>query len=159
MNDPKKVAQLKALRKEIDALLASIPDRLKEWEGLQVRLGPCRYDADGSFTFKLEGTLPGGKTREEADYAHLVEVLKLPTHTYPRDKDGTPDFKNPIQTPGLALPPLGTFLTIKSAPVMIVGARLKAKFNVVVAQKDGKRVCYKAEDIARIYAKQQGAKS
>jgi hypothetical protein len=87
-----------------------------------------------------------------------VEVLKLPTHTYPRDKDGIPDFNNPIKTPGLVLPPLGATLKIKSAPVLIVGARPRAKFNVIVKRSDGTRTCYRADDVARIWAQQQGAK-
>jgi hypothetical protein len=144
------LAQLKALRTEIDALLTAIPDRLDGFDGLQIKLGNCKYTADGSFTFKLEGVLSGGKSREAQDYEHLRTVEAIPT-----GKPGDPWYE-----PSVALPPLGTTVDLGiHGKVKIVGARLKAKFNVTVEKSDGKRTCYKAADIARLWARQAKEKA
>ena len=154
MNDPKTVARLKALRQEIDALLTSIPDRLEGWDGLKLKLGNCRYDTGGSFTFKIEGTLPDGVNKEEQVYNDLVKILALPAHKYIELPDGKHDFK---EIPGFTLPPLGTVMSVAQQLVKIVGGRARAKFNVIVEKQGGKRTCYKAEDIARLWAAQKGA--
>lgn len=145
------LAQLKALRGEIDALLTSIPDRLDAFDGLKLRLGNCKYERDGSFTFKLEGTLPGGKTKEATDYETLAKILALPTHTWDTGASGK---TVSTRLPGKTLPPLGAMMSIKGVRVKIVGARLRAKFNVTVERLDGSRTCYKDSDIARLWAQQ-----
>jgi hypothetical protein len=138
MQNPKMIAQLKALRGEIDALLAAIPDRLDAFEGLKVKLGSCKYSPDGSFTFKLEGTLPGGVDREASAYIALSEQVY-----------------NDDYSAKLPMPSLHDVLRIKGEAVTVVGARPRAQYNVTVQRlTDGKRMCYKAKDVARIWAAQ-----
>jgi len=141
-----KVNQLRILREEITTALQAVIDNNP---GVGLKLGNCKYDQGGAFTFKLEGTLSGGTSKDAQDYEHLANVLALPTRHW---NEGKLD----VVEPGIKLPPLGTSFSINKETVTIVGARLKAKYNVVVQKlSDGKRTCYKAEDVARIYAKQQ----
>ena len=139
MSDQKILAQLKQLRGEINALLTSIPDRLDAFEGLKVKLGNCKYDPDGSFTFKIEGTLPGGTDREASAY------LMLSQQVYNDDYSAK-----------LPMPSLNDVIRINGVAVTVVGARPRAKYNITVQRlSDGKRTCYKAKDISRIWAQQK----
>jgi|GEM_PF-3569757 len=142
------LAQLKTLRTEIDALLSGISDRIEEFDGLSIKLGNCKYRPDGSFTFKVEGTLAGGTSREASDYEHLRVVEAIPT--------GKPG--DSWYSPGIKLPPVGTLLITDYGQrrMVVTGARLRAKYNVIVTiEGTDKRTCYKAADIARIWAAQQ----
>jgi hypothetical protein len=135
-NDQKMLAQLKQLRGEIDALLTSIPDRLDAFEGLKVKLGACSYSPEGSFTFKIQGTLPGGTDREASAYPMLSQQVY-----------------NDDYSAKLPMPSLNDVLHIGGVAVTVVGARPRTKYNVTVQRlSDGTRVRYKAKDIARIWA-------
>jgi len=120
------VEQLKQIRAELDAAIALI---LKGHPGMTLVTGNCKYTHDNSFTFKLEGILPGGKSREASDYEMVAQWR--------------------------GLPPLGTPLTISGRRVVIVGLRNRAKYDILVAiEGTDKRTCYKSEDIKRIWAEQ-----
>lgn len=67
---------VKALRTDINAVLAPLASK----KGLTLKLGHCTFDrANGNFTFKLDGTVKGGLTKEEASYETLRSLRpKLP---------------------------------------------------------------------------------
>jgi hypothetical protein len=152
MDDKEIRARLDALRKELNALHAAIPDRLEGWDGLELKIGKMTYTADGAFWFKVEGKLPGGRSKEAGDYALIVEHTAMQRGHWDKAK-GT--F---VHEAGKKLPPLGTSLIYKGKRITVVGGRLRAKFNVVVSHEDGRKSCFKADDVARLWAKQQGAK-
>jgi hypothetical protein len=56
-----KPALLQQLRTEINAALAKVAAK----NGVVLKAGNCSYTAT-TFTFKLEGTIEGGETKEEA---------------------------------------------------------------------------------------------
>jgi hypothetical protein len=140
--------QLTALRAEVDAALGAVIDNNP---GVKLALERCSFSADGSFRFALVGTLAGGKTREESDYTDLlVPMMAIPTQSWDAAR------RSFIKTEGRELPPLGGMVEMrKGEPVRIVGARLRAKFNVTVEKADGTRVGYKAEDVAKAWARRQ----
>jgi hypothetical protein len=142
--------QLERLRKEIDIALAAVTDNNP---GIALTLGRCTFDSSGGFTFKLTGAVAGGQSREASDYEHLVRVEALDSHTWATGANGKAEQR---VEPGKALPPLGTVMTIGGQKIKILGARLRAQYNVIVEKQDGKKTCYKAADVARIWAKESG---
>lgn len=130
MSNPEIVARLKVLREEIDTALGAV---MANNPGLTLQLERATYTSGGAFTFKLTGTLPGGKSHEQGDY----DVLR---------KGGHPD-----------LPEFGTVVKIRDEQVRIVGARLRARFNVVgeilTGFRKGKKLCWRADDIVAVTKK------
>lgn len=134
MSNPEIVARLKILREEIDTALGAVTANNP---GLTLQLERATYTSGGAFTFKLTGTLPGGKSHEQADY----DVLRI----------GHPD-----------LPEFGANIKIRDELVRICGARLRAQFNVVgeimTGFRKGKKLCWRADDIVRAAAAKKGGK-
>jgi hypothetical protein len=130
MNDT--VDRLKVLREELETALAAVLDNNP---GLKVTVGRATYDRQGSFTFKLTGTFPGGASRDQQDYEMMAHF----------NKD---------------LPPFGTVLEANGQRIRIVGGRPRANYNITVdiltGGRAGKRVCYKAADIARMKRVEEG---
>lgn len=130
-----------------DALL----DPLMASDLKDLRIGNIKFDADG-FRTTLEGTFKAGQNREERAYEDLRRISEIPTRVWkgpgPHDSETIPGFK---------LPPLFSYVSTNGngSKVRIIGARdSRAKFNIIVVRADGKRTCYRAEDIARLAAKQ-----
>lgn len=132
MSNPEIVARLKLLREEIDTALGAVTANNP---GLTLKLERATYTSTGAFTFKLTGTLPGGKSHEEGDY----NVLRI----------GHPE-----------LPEFGANVKIGDEMVHICGARLRARYNVVgeimTGFRKGKKLCWRADDIVRATAKKGG---
>jgi hypothetical protein len=80
--------------------------------------------------------------------------MALPTTTWVR-VTGSDSEHRPVESPGVTLPPLYAYVTINGKRLRVVGARLRAKYNVIVADANGKRTCYKDTDVARMWTKQE----
>lgn len=149
-NYEKERRQLEAVRQQLDVHLAGFAQRL----GLKsLKLGNCKFTPDG-FTFKLDGVFAGGQSKEETAYEALREWKRQPMGAM---ADGR---WHPEAIPGFELPPLGTLINTNGQQgkmVTVVGARPRAQFNVIVADKQGRRTCYRDVDIARLYKKQYPA--
>lgn len=129
------VARLQMLREEITTALGAVLDNNP---GLAVQLEKCTYDHAGGFTFKLTGTLPGGKSKEVSAYEFLAQY---------RGERGS-------------MPPIGSKLTFNKQTVRVDGARSgRARYNIIVEFVDGPRAgtrtCLMADDVARLWAKEQ----
>jgi hypothetical protein len=108
-----KVEQLSTIRREIDAALSGIASRY------QFELGRCTY-SDNGFDFKLEGTFPGGKSREQLAREHY-EYL--------------------VANSGRVLPPLGATITMPDGKrFQVIGAKPGCKMNVLMKREDDGRV-------------------
>lgn len=141
---------LTAIRADLDAALGAFTDQYEG--GFSLRLGNCSYDSQArTFKFALTGSFDGAEeAKDQAErelYGQLVSILALPTHRW------SPDGATVV--PGQELPPIDTTLRINGAPVTIIGGIRKAKYNVIVRKADGTRTRYKAEDVARIWARQK----
>src|SRR5574341_84581 len=100
---------LKALREDIDAALKSVAEK----HGLEsLHAGTASYSPQaGSFHFKLEGLVAGGKTPEAERYEMNMSFLHLP--------------------------PLGSTVKLKQGEAKIVG--LNTTGNKVIVETDDKR--------------------
>ncbi len=68
--------KLRAIRADIDAALVSIATK----HGCpELKLGNASYSQEGSFTFKLNGVIGGGLTKEASAYEHYRSMFpKMP---------------------------------------------------------------------------------
>ena len=110
---------LEALRTELDTVLGAVRDTNP---GLTIEVGRCTFSPAGAFTFKLTGTLPGGETREAAQYHNLAQLLALPTvHRDPKT------FAETHRTPGQVLPPIYARFLFRGEEYTITGATPRGK--------------------------------
>ncbi len=114
---------LKELREDIDAALHSV----RKAHGLaSLKVGNCSYAAGGSFTFKLEGQIAGGKSKEASMYESWMQV---------NDE----------------LPPLGTQLTNANGTYTIEG--MNTTGTKVYASRGGVQYLLKTADVERMWRK------
>lgn len=57
--------KLQAIREDMTAAMAAL---LKKHDLATLNVGNCTYDPSGSFTFKIDGSIKGGLTKEGALY-------------------------------------------------------------------------------------------
>lgn len=141
---------LKALREEIDTALGAV---LANNPGMTLTLGRCSFTYDGGFTFKLEGSLKGGKTKEAVAYEQLAKALAIPEQTYMLNPKwrvkGEPFQINGPVKPGIKLPPLGTFFSFKGVRYEVTGA---GRSKIYTRSLDGRTWTFKPEIVAKYAA-------
>lgn len=110
------------MRDDINAALAAVAKK----HGLKaLRATGCTYGAAGFFTYKLEGTLPGGSSKAEDSYKFLLSISE-------------------------GLPPLGSTFTNGARLHKIIGANTTA--SKVITSADGKEFVWPVETIKRFNA-------
>ena len=139
-------ALLENLRKEITTALEAV---LETNPGLALKLGTITYDTDGAFRCKLEGTLPGGSSKDEQAYARLARIeaqgRMIPGPDLKTDKKTGLQFRPYIQTSGRQLPPLGSKFTEQGRTFKILGATKGGR--VIVEESTGKKYTFPVDAI------------
>lgn len=116
---------LKDIRPQIDAALKEVAKK----NGLErLTAGNVSYSNGGSFTFKLEGVVSGGLTKDQDAYVMSHNLLNLP----PRE----------------------TELTINRQPYKTDGLNHTGSKVIMLCVADGKRYLFKIDDIVRIAEKE-----
>ena len=123
MSDVK--ATMQQLRPAIDAALAQIA---KDFGLAELHLGSGKYDPRGSFTFKLEGVMSGGLTREAIMYNEM------------RGLDG--------------LPPLGTKFKGRDGQYEISGMNSTGTKVLAKREQDGKQFWWRTPGLKAALAAQ-----
>ena len=132
---------LEALRTELDTALGAVRDTNP---GLSIEVGRCTFSPAGAFTFKLEGTLAGGESREARAYRNLAQLMALPTvHRDPKT------FAETHRTPGQVLPPLGASFLFRGEQYTITGATPRGRV-ITRRESNGKVYTWKPEALKHV---------
>lgn len=118
-------SKLPALRAALDEALAKVA---KEHGLASFRSAQCTYDPNGCFTFKVEGVLDGGLSKDAVIYNQCRQF----------DED---------------LPPLGSKFKHRSGEDEIIGASSTGA-KILTKRSDGKQYWWKADSLKSLLQRQ-----